>query len=148
MADEVWVALRIGAFQLLHMDRIPAHAALSESVAMCRAAGQEHAAGMVNAVLRRLTREPAPGVKLFEPTAAFAERLGHPAWMVERWVETYGRATAMKICEADQREPGPGEMFVESPGSPGAGESVGGEDASDAEIARSTAAAGCFADDG
>ncbi len=134
-ADEVLVALRMGAFQLLHMDRIPAHAALSESVEMCRAAGQEHAAGMVNAVLRRLTREPAAGTKMFEATPAFAERMGHPAWMVERWVQAYGRTRAMKICEADQTEPRPGEMFAEEGGSPGDGQSLGGEDASDAEMA-------------
>ncbi len=134
MADEVWVALRIGAFQLVHMDRIPAHAALSESVAMCRAAGQEHAAGMVNAVLRRLTREPAAGVKLYETTAAFAERLGHPVWMVERWVKTYGRAAAIAVCVADQREPGRGGMFAVGADAPGDGESLGGEDAADAEM--------------
>ena len=134
MAEEVWIALRMGAFQLLHMDRIPPHAALSESVALCRAAGQEHAAGMVNAVLRRLTREPAPGVKVFEATAAFAERLGHPEWMVERWVKAYGRAAAMRICEGDQREPERGGMFRESAGAPGDGESLGGEDPEDAEM--------------
>ena len=54
IAEEVMIALRLGAFQLLHMDRIPAHAALSESVELCRAAGQPHAAGMVNAVLRKV----------------------------------------------------------------------------------------------
>ena len=140
VADEVWVALRMGAFQLLHMDRIPAHAALSESVGMCRAAGQEHAAGMVNAVLRRLTREPAPGVKLFEVTSAFAERLGHPGWMVERWVREYGRAEAIKICEADQREPGRGEMFADSSGAPGDGAGVGGSDPADAEVTLSPSA--------
>lgn len=134
LADEVSVALRMGAFQLQHMDRIPAHAALSESVALCRAAGQEHAAGMVNAVLRRLTREPVPGVKLFETTAAFANRLGHPAWLVERWVQAYGRAAAMKTCEADQTEPGPGGMFAVDAGGPADGEGLGGEDASDAEL--------------
>jgi len=135
MADEVWVALRMGAFQLLHMDRIPAHAALSESVAMCRGAGQEHAAGMVNAVLRRLTREPAAGVKLYESTTGFAERLGHPAWMVERWVQTYGRAVAMAICEGGQREPGRSSMFAEGAEAPADGAELGGEDdAANAEL--------------
>ena len=52
---------------------------------------------MVNAVLRRLTSEPGPGVKLFETPAAFAERLGHPAWIVERWVTAYGRVVAMRF---------------------------------------------------
>jgi 16S rRNA (cytosine967-C5)-methyltransferase len=119
LAEPVAIALRLGAFQLLHMDRIPAHAALSESVELCRAAGEPHAAGMVNAILRKIAGSPKPGVKLHEATADFAERLGHPAWMVERWVKTYGRATAIKICEADQSEPAEGSMFAESSDSPG-----------------------------
>ncbi len=133
MAEEAWLALRMGAFQLLHMDRIPAHAALSESVAMCRAAGQEHAAGMVNAVLRRLTREPAAGAKLYETTDAFAERLGHPAWIAERWVKEYGRAAALSICEADQREPGPSTMFADDARVAGDDGGLGSSDAVHAE---------------
>ena len=114
LADEVAVALRLGVFQLLHLDRIPAHAALSESVELCRAAGQPHAAGMVNAVLRKVAAAQKPGVRIHESVAAFAERLGHPQWMVERWVAAYGREAALKICEADQREHGAGEMFAVS----------------------------------
>jgi 16S rRNA (cytosine967-C5)-methyltransferase len=113
IAEPVRMALRMGAFQLLHMDRIPAHAALSESVELCRAAGQPHATGMVNAILRKVATAPTPKEKVFELPAAFAERLGHPAWLVERWVTCYGRVAAMKICEADQQEPGRGGLFVE-----------------------------------
>jgi len=50
---------------------------------------------------------------LYESTAAFAERLGHPRWMVERWVALFGRDAALKICEADQKEPAAGGMFAE-----------------------------------
>jgi 16S rRNA (cytosine967-C5)-methyltransferase len=117
LAEPVAIALRIGAFQLLHLDRIPAHAALSESVELCRAAGQPHATGMVNAVLRKLAAAQKPGVRVFESVAAFAERLGHPQWMMERWVAAYGREAALKICEADQQEPVEGRMFAESGGS-------------------------------
>jgi 16S rRNA (cytosine967-C5)-methyltransferase len=102
----------MGAFQLLHMDRIPAHAALSESVELCRAAGQSYATGMVNAVLRKVAASPKPKEKIFESAQAFAERLGHPAWLVERWVRQYGREAALKVCEADQQEPGRGGLFV------------------------------------
>jgi 16S rRNA (cytosine967-C5)-methyltransferase len=116
LAEPVAIALRMGAFQLLHLERIPAHAALSESVELCRAAGEPHATGMVNAVLRKLAAAQRPGVRVFESTAAFAERLGHPRWMVERWVAEYGRDAALKICEADQREPAEGGMFVERGG--------------------------------
>src|SRR5271163_2597073 len=114
LAEPVAIALRLGVFQLLHMDRIPAHAALSESVELCRAAGEPHAAGMVNAILRKLASAQKPGVRIHESVAAFAERLGHPRWLVERWVAAYGRDVALKICEADQQEPVEGTMFAES----------------------------------
>ena len=112
IAEPVVIALRLGAFQLLHMDRIPAHAALSESVEMCRAAAQPHATGMVNAILRKIAPAQKPGERVFELTAAFAERLGHPLWLAERWVAHYGRPSALKICEADQEEPGRGGLFA------------------------------------
>ncbi|WP_353066567.1 transcription antitermination factor NusB [Tunturibacter psychrotolerans] len=116
LAEPVSIALRMGAFQLLHLERIPAHAALSESVELCRAAGEPHATGMVNAVLRKLAAAQRPGVRIHESVAAFAERLGHPRWMVERWVAAYGREAALKICEADQQEPVEGAMFAERGG--------------------------------
>ena len=116
LAAPVALALRMGAFQLLHMDRIPAHAALSESVELCRVAGQPHAAGMVNAILRKVAVAQPAGKRVFESTAAFAERLGHPRWLVEQWVAAYGREAALKICEYDQAEPDAGAMFVETGG--------------------------------
>src|ERR1700734_1723646 len=64
----VATALRMGAFQLLHLDRIPAHAALSESVELVRAAGHPHAAGMVNAILRKIAGSPNAGGKLHDAT--------------------------------------------------------------------------------
>jgi 16S rRNA (cytosine967-C5)-methyltransferase len=51
-----------------------------------------------------------------ENVEAFAERLGHPAWLVERWVKAYGRDAVLKICEADQLEHGVGGMFAEVEG--------------------------------
>ena len=116
LAEPVAIALRMGAFQLLHLERIPAHAALSESVELCRAAGEPHATGMVNAVLRKVAAAQRPGVRMYESTAAFAERLGHPQWMVERWVTEYRRDVALKICEANQQEPAEGGMFSETGG--------------------------------
>ncbi len=116
LAEPVALALRLGAFQLLHLDRIPAHAALGESVELCRAAGQPHATGMVNAVLRKLAAAQKPGQRVFESVAAFSERLGHPQWLVERWVAAYGREAALKICEADQKEPADATLFAENGG--------------------------------
>ena len=111
LAERVAIALRLGAFQLLYMDRIPAHAALSESVELCRAAGEPHTAGMVNAILRRISTAARPGEPIFESPGKFAERLSHPRWLVERWAAEYGRDTALAICEYDQREPQSGGLF-------------------------------------
>ena len=116
IVETVAIALRMGAFQLLHLERVPAHAALSESVELCKAAGEPHATGMVNAVLRKIAAAQRPGVRIHESVAAFAERLGHPQWMVERWVKEYGREATLKICEADQMEPTNGGMFAETGG--------------------------------
>ncbi len=116
LAEPVALALRMGAFQLLHMDRVPAHAVLNESVELCRAAGHPHAVGMVNAVLRKLAAAQRPGTRIFESPAAFAERLGHPLWLVERWGAAYGREAALAICQYGQQEPASGGLFVEPDG--------------------------------
>ena len=113
LPNPVATALRMGAFQLQHLDRIPAHAALSESVELVRAAGHGHASGMVNAILRKLTRQEPPKPKLYETTALFAQRLAHPEWLVARWVRQYGRTAAMAICAYDQQPPTLGTLFAE-----------------------------------
>ncbi len=114
LPEAVAITLRLGAFQLLHLERIPAHAAINESVELARAAGQAHAAGMVNAVLRKLVNAAPVRKPLVESTGAMAERLGHPAWMVERWVGVYGRRAAELICEFDQQQPPCAEIFADA----------------------------------
>jgi len=97
LADAVQVALELGSVQLLLMDRIPAHAAINESVELIRQSGNEYAVGLVNAVLRKLAQTP----KLNSDAAANA----HPSWMVDRWVAAFGREIADAICRYDQQPP-------------------------------------------
>lgn len=78
---EVLAALRLGVFEL-RRTRVPPHAAVDQAVEACRAAGAGHAAGFVNAILRNQGS--------FEPDAD--ARLGHPAWLVQRWRARYGEA--------------------------------------------------------
>jgi len=113
LASPIATAIRLGAFQLRYLDRIPAHAALSESVELARSAGHGHAAGMVNAILRKLTRTPPPRVPLVETTHALAQRLSHPIWLVDRWQKNYSRAAAIAICEYDQTPPEHHDLFGE-----------------------------------
>jgi 16S rRNA (cytosine967-C5)-methyltransferase len=100
---EVLIALRLGAFQLLHMDRIPAHAAIDESVEITKQAGHRFASGMVNAVLRKLaaSRVQQVGQALDEEDW----RRGFPAWIVERWSAIYGEEAACGICRYGQSQP-------------------------------------------
>lgn len=107
----VQTALLLGAFQLLHMDRIPAHAALNESVELVRSVELPHAAGLVNAVLRKLSAAPRTKLPIYESLSAAAIRLGHPAWLVERWAKRYGREAALEVCAYGQSEPKSGGLF-------------------------------------
>jgi 16S rRNA (cytosine967-C5)-methyltransferase len=97
---EVLIALRLGAYQLLHMDRIPVHAAIDESVELTKRAGHRFASGMVNAVLRKVAALRAEG------TAGGEEdwRSGFPEWMVLRWVANFGDDAAIAICRYGQSQ--------------------------------------------
>lgn len=95
LGDPVQVALELGALQLLLLDRIPAHAAIFESVEMVRHSGNAYAVGLVNAVLRKLQNAP----RLTDAVAA------HPGWLVERWVKAYGEQAATALCSYDQLPP-------------------------------------------
>jgi len=105
---EVRVAIRLGIYQLRFLDRIPPHAAVHESVELVKRAGHRFAAGFVNAVLRRVGRDPVVFPDL-------ATELSHPAWLLERWERFYGRETALAIARANLRRP---ETYVRVP--PGA----------------------------
>ena len=91
--------LRLGAVQLLFLGT-PAHAAVSESLALAETVGQGRAKGLINAVLRRIDREGA--ALLAEQDAA---RLNTPGWLWQSWSETYGEETTRAIAEAHLAEP-------------------------------------------
>lgn len=95
---EVLIALRLGAFQLLHMNRIPVHAAIDESVELAKRAGHHFASGMVNAVLRKVAASRSQ-------QEAEDWRRGYPEWMVGRWTAAYGEDAASAICRYGQSEP-------------------------------------------
>jgi 16S rRNA (cytosine967-C5)-methyltransferase len=106
----VCVALRLGAFQLLYLDRIPAYAAIGESVELAKTAGGRFAAGMVNAVLRKIAgQEKEIVTKQVANTAELALAFAHPRWMVERWTANLGFEHAKAICAYDQQ---PAPVYV------------------------------------
>jgi 16S rRNA (cytosine967-C5)-methyltransferase len=98
-------ALRLGLYQLRFLTRIPARAALNESVELVRAARLRSAAPFVNAVLRRATREAEydPASEVTDRLEKIAVSTSHPAWLVERWAEGFGLAEAEAFARANNQ---------------------------------------------
>jgi 16S rRNA (cytosine967-C5)-methyltransferase len=90
VALELKDVLRLGAFQLSALDRVPAHAAVDTSVALAKSAGGDRAGGFVNAVLRRLSTSNGPEPRGAETDPRLAEAASHPPWLVDRWLARYG----------------------------------------------------------
>lgn len=125
----VLIALRLGAFQLLHLDRIPGHAVINESVEITKQTGCRSAAGLVNAVLRKIAQTTdktpirceeslvtghnfsraagAPGsTRALAPEGSPLPALAaHPSWLIDRWAKSFGSETACAICIHDQSAP-------------------------------------------
>jgi len=99
MDAEVVETLRLSAYQLLHLTRVPAAAVVDDAVELVRRAGRSSASGFVNAVLRNIARcrnrlplPPRPS-SLANRSAAveyLTVTLSHPAWLVERWLDRFG----------------------------------------------------------
>jgi len=113
---EVRVALRLGACQLSHLERIPAHAAVHESVELVKQSGKQSAVPFANAVLRKLAANAkAPAVDqnphlltaadVGHRVKALAVEFAHPEWMVARWIDMYGYNAARSVCAANQHAP-------------------------------------------
>jgi 16S rRNA (cytosine967-C5)-methyltransferase len=112
---EVLDVLRMTAFQLLHLDRIPASAAVNDAVNLVRKSGKKSASGLVNAILRRISRERAhlplpsrpadPSADRAAALAYLSSTLSHPEWLAARWMDRYGFEAA-EACELFNNEPG------------------------------------------
>src|SRR6266851_4446659 len=104
----VKLALRLGLYQLRFLSRIPASAAVNDSVNLVRASGLSSAAGFTNAVLRRATREADydPAKKISDPIEQLAIATSHPQWLVERWASALGLEEAGALARANN-EPAP-----------------------------------------
>ena len=94
--------LRLGAYQILYLDRVPDHAAVSETVSLARKkAKNPRAAGLVNGVLRSLVRQKD---SLLEPPDP-ATRYSHPKWLADEFARRLGVEEAEALLEADNGEP-------------------------------------------
>jgi 16S rRNA (cytosine967-C5)-methyltransferase len=100
--------LRLGAYQLYGMERIPRYAAVNETVRLAKQVGHPGVVAYVNAVLRSMERQREatsfPEAR-DDLTAYLVVTQSHPAWLVERWLGRYGPEQAIAMCQANNERP-------------------------------------------
>jgi 16S rRNA (cytosine967-C5)-methyltransferase len=110
--DDLLDILRIGAYQLLLLERVPSHAAVDTAVTLGRRIGGASVGGFINAVLRRVaegrsgggTDHPAPAA--LRPSAKdLAAEFSHPEWLVVRWSERFGVEETERLLRANNTRP-------------------------------------------
>ena len=98
--------LRVAAYQILFLDRVPAHAAVHEAVEQAHSLTHRGGASFVNAVLRAIARQPRLGdwpVEETDPVRRMAVEMSHPDFLVERWVEIWGAGRTRALLAANNR---------------------------------------------
>lgn len=107
---EVLTALRLAAYQLLFLDRVPGRAAVHESVELVKRAKKRSAVPFANAVLRKLSGIvgescSVSAIDKIKTVEDLAGSSAHPLWLVKRWVQAFGFETAKQVCAYDQQIP-------------------------------------------
>ncbi|HYM81744.1 MAG TPA: 16S rRNA (cytosine(967)-C(5))-methyltransferase RsmB [Candidatus Limnocylindria bacterium] len=101
-----WIknVLRMGAYQILFLDRVPSHAAVDESVKLAHQYGHPGTAGLANSVLRRLVEEKDQiELPAGDDPVSLAIWGSHPEWLVERWLDDFGIEATRGLLMADNR---------------------------------------------
>jgi 16S rRNA (cytosine967-C5)-methyltransferase len=100
----VRIALRMGAYQLLFLDKVPAYSAINESVNLVQRARKSSAKGLVNAILRKIAETP-PTLFYEDDLDRVSVETSHPRWLLEKWAEDFGPQEATKIAVANNAIP-------------------------------------------
>ncbi len=102
---EVLTALRLGVYQKQFLTKVPPHAAVHETVELVKYAKKTSAAGLANAVMRKVKSGVITQSGSSDSVERLSAELAHPQWLVDRWVQSFGFDAARRICEYDQRIP-------------------------------------------
>lgn len=106
--DDLLDILRLGAYQLLYLDRVPRHAAVDTAVTLGRRLSGARVGGFINAVLRKVSEAPPePAAPAAEETTAslLALRSSHPEWLVERWMRRFGAEDTERLLQHNNARP-------------------------------------------
>lgn len=103
---KVLCGLRVAAYQLLFLDKIPPSAAVNEAVELAKGHSRNpRAAGLVNGVLRALLREETPEIKGKDEIETLSIWYSHPRWLAEEFAALLGLEGAAALMEADNEQP-------------------------------------------
>ena len=97
-------ALRLGAYQIIFLDKVPTYSAINESVNLVQAAKKTSAKGLVNAVLRRIG-EKVPTLEFADEVERVSVETSHPRWLIEKWIGDFGSSKAEVIATANNTIP-------------------------------------------
>ncbi|MEW6324238.1 MAG: 16S rRNA (cytosine(967)-C(5))-methyltransferase RsmB [Nitrospirota bacterium] len=100
--------LRLGAYQVVYLDRVPDYAAIDQSVELVKLRLGPPSAPLANALLRELAKRHAGLIVpdlLDQPIEHIAVRYSHPRWLVKRWVKRYGAQRTITLCRANNEPP-------------------------------------------
>ncbi|MDQ3180827.1 MAG: 16S rRNA (cytosine(967)-C(5))-methyltransferase RsmB [Acidobacteriota bacterium] len=100
----VRIALRLGIYQLLFLDKIPDYSAINESVNLVQFAKKTSAKGFVNAVLRRVLREEV-ALKFTDEIERVSVETSFPRWLIENWIKQFGFEKTEKLAGANNETP-------------------------------------------
>ena len=108
MESKVVQALRLGAYQLLFLDKIPPSAAVNSSVALVKQVSKNaRAAGMVNGILRSLERSRGhlPDIPQTDQTEYLSIKYSHPRWLVEELLAILDSDGVEKLLREHNSQP-------------------------------------------
>ena len=97
-------SMRLGAYQIMHLDKVPSYSAINESVNLVQVAGKTSAKGFVNAILRRIS-EKVPTLEFADDVERVSVETSHPRWLVEKWIADFGFREAEQIAAANNAIP-------------------------------------------
>ena len=113
----VRIALRLGIYQLLFLNKVPDYSAVNESVNLVQYAKKMSAKGLVNAVLRRAIRETI--VPTFgDEIERISIETSHPRWLIEKWITRFGTEDAERLAVSNNEIPAIAFRFTGKPDAP------------------------------
>ncbi|WP_214482636.1 16S rRNA (cytosine(967)-C(5))-methyltransferase RsmB [Bacillus sp. SM2101] len=102
----VYILLRMSAYQMVYLDRVPDRAIIFEAVEIAKQRGHKGISSMVNGVLRAFQREGAPSfAEITDPYERLAIETSHPKWLIKRWVDQLGYEATKQMCEVNLMPP-------------------------------------------